>query len=372
MPWGMALCARPPSPSCRVRYWRQRWSRSTSSSGRPATSTSPSCALRRANCASCRPCSDPSASAPRRPASRRWMQCAICGARMVAARLRQHRPGLCRAGWKRQVKAPDGGVDSLGYRLCLLDSMRAAIRRRDLFASPSLRYADPRVGLLAGPAWEAARPSICRTLGLSTDAGAEILRLSERLDAAYRATAANLPENASVQIDGGELVLSALDKLDEPPSLVALRKAVDARMPRVDLPELLLEMHARTGFAAGFTHASEGGARAGGIATSLCAVLLAEACNTGFEPLIRRDNPALRRSRLSWVRQNHIRAETLTRANAALVASQNRIPLARAWGGGDVASADGLRFVVPVRTIHSGPNPKYYGQERGVTFYNLV
>lgn len=27
-------------------------------------------------------------------------------------------------------------------------------------------------------------------------------------------------------------------------------------------------------------------------------MLLAEACNTGFEPLIRRDTPALRRSRL--------------------------------------------------------------------------
>jgi len=131
-------------------------------------------------------------------------------------------------------------------------------------------------------------------------------------------------------------------------------------------------MHARTGFADGFTHASEGGARAGGVTTSICAVLLAEACNTGFEPLIRGDTPALGRSRLSWVRQNYVRAETLTRANAALVAAQNRIPLARAWGGGDVASADGLRFVVPVRTIHSGPNPRYFGQERGVTFYNLV
>jgi TnpA family transposase len=280
--------------------------------------------------------------------------------------------GFVPTGWKRQVVARDGGIDAVGYRLCVMEAMRASIRRRDLFASPSLRYADPRLGLLTGPAWEAARPAICRTLGLSTDAGAEILRLSERLDAAYRATAANLPENASVQIDGGELVLSALDKLDEPPSLVALRKAVDARMPRVDLPELLLEMHARTGFAAGFTHVSEGGARAGDVATSLCAVLIAEACNTGFEPLIRLDTPALRRSRLSWVRQNYIRAETLTRSNAVLVAAQNRIPLALAWGGGDVASADGLRFVVPVRTIHSGPNPKYYGQERGVTFYNLV
>ena len=280
--------------------------------------------------------------------------------------------GFVPSGWKRQVKAPDGGVDSLGYRLCLLDSMRIGIRRRDLFASPSLRYADPRIGLLAGPAWEAARPSICRTLGLSTDARAEVARLAGRLDAAYRDTAANLPENAAVQVDGNDLVLSALDKLEEPASLVALRAAIAVRLPRVDLPELLLEMHARTGFATKFTHASEGGARAGDVATSICAVLLAEACNTGFEPLIRRDTPALRRSRLSWVRQNYIRAETLTRANAALVAAQNRIPLAHAWGGGDVASADGLRFVVPVRTIHSGPNPRYYGHERGVTFYNLV
>ena len=276
------------------------------------------------------------------------------------------------SGWKRQVKATDGGVDSLGYRLCLLDAMRTGIRRRDLFASPSLRYADPRIGLLDGSAWEAARPSICRTLGLSTDAPTEVSRLAERLDAAYRDTAANLPKNAAVQMDGAELVLSALDKLDEPPSLIALKAAVAARLPRVDLPELLLEMHARTGFAGGFTHASEGGARAGDVATSICAVLLAEACNTGFEPLIRRDNPALRRSRLSWVRQNYIRAETLTRSNATLVAAQNRILLARAWGGGDVASADGIRFVVPVRTIHSGPNPRYFGQERGVTFYNLV
>src|ERR687894_1090110 len=103
------------------------------------------------------------------------------------------------------------------------------------------------------------------------------------LDAAYRTTAASLPANAAVQVAGDDLALSALDRLEEPASLVALRAAVQGRMPRLDLPELLLEMHARTGFADGFTHASEGGARAGGVAVSLCAVLLAEACNTGLD-----------------------------------------------------------------------------------------
>jgi TnpA family transposase len=64
---------------------------------------------------------------------------------------------------------------------------------------------------------------------------------------------------------------------------------------------------------------------------------------------------------LSWVKQNYIRDDTLVAANAKLVSAQNRIALARAWGGGEVASADGMRFVVPVQTINSGPNPKYLG-----------
>ncbi|MGO4569319.1 hypothetical protein AB4Z52_30810 [Rhizobium sp. 2YAF20] len=61
---------------------------------------------------------------------------------------------------------------------------------------------------------------------------------------------------------GPDLSVERLEKIDEPASLIALRMAVDARLPRLDLPELILEMHARTGFADLFTHASEGSARA--------------------------------------------------------------------------------------------------------------
>ena len=40
---------------------------------------------------------------------------------------------------------------------------------------------------------------------------------------------------------------------------------------------------------------------------------------------------------------------------------QQCLPLAQQWGGGDVASADALRFVTPVRTLNAGPNRKYFG-----------
>ena len=72
--------------------------------------------------------------------------------------------------------------------------------------------------------------------------------------------------------------------------------------------------------------------------------------------------PALTRSRLSWVEQNYLRADTRTAANSRLVDAQTDIGLAQAWDGGRVASADGLRLVVPVRTL----NADLIGGHRGL------
>ena len=60
------------------------------------------------------------------------------------------------------------------------------------------------------------------------------------------------------------------------------------------------------------------------------------------------------------------------RANAHLVDMQATIPLAQEWGVGEVASADGPRFVVPARTINAGPNRKYFNAERRVTYHNFT
>jgi len=301
---------------------------------------------------------------------------------LQALRWLHERPGqepplaIVGKAWQRHVIQADGRINATAYTLCALDRLRVALRRRDVFISPSWRYADPRAGLLAGTEWEANRPLVCRSLGLSVHPETTLAALTQELDDTYRRVATRLPENDAVRFevvgDKTELVLSPLEALAEPPSLSALRQAVKARMPRVDLPEILLEIAARTGCMEAFTHLTERTARAADLTTSLCAVLLAEACNTGPEPLVRPDIPSLKRDRLMWVGQNYVRDETLMACNAELVAAQNRIALARVWGGGEVASADGMRFVVPVRTIHAGPNPKYFNRGRGVTWYNLL
>lgn len=111
------------------------------------------------------------------------------------------------------------------------------------------------------------------------------------------------------------------------------------------LTELLLEINAHTRFADEFFHASEASARVDDLPVSISAVLMAEACNIGLEPLMRSNIPVLTRHRLNWTKANYLRAETITSANARLVDFQATLPLAQVWGGGEVASADGIRFV---------------------------
>jgi hypothetical protein len=86
----------------------------------------------------------------------------------------------------------------------------------------------------------------------------------------------------------------------------------------VDLPEISSKLPHVRDFAPKFTHVSERASRVSDLSVSICAVLIAEACNIGLEPLVRADVPALQRTRLSWVNQNFLRNETLTGANACL------------------------------------------------------
>ena len=185
--------------------------------------------------------------------------------------------------WRRYVFSENRTIDRQAYTFCFLDRLRDALSRREVFVPASARYADPRVGMLDGDDWDSARIQICRVLGRSPDPDQELETLALQLDETYRQVASNLHNNPDVRIEKvngkEELVIGPLDKLDEPPSCKELRKAVKSLLPRVDLPEILLEIHYLTGFANEFCHINESESRAEDIHISICACLLAEACN---------------------------------------------------------------------------------------------
>jgi TnpA family transposase len=286
---------------------------------------------------------------------------------------RHHAPlDLVPGAWRRLVLPRRPAVaDRRAYPLCLMARLHDRLRRRDVCVRRSERWGDPRVNRLHGPQGETLWPQVCRALSRSEWPEPALHALAPQLDTAYQRTAAHVPTNAAVrveQVKGRDtLALTGLDTLEAPASLVTRRDHVLARLPQGDLPEVLLDIHARTGFAHECTQSSAGAARVADLPISLWAVLLAEACHIGLKPVVRADIPARTRSRLSWVQHNALRAETLVRAHACLVETQTTIPLAQEWGGGEVASADGLRFVVPVRPINAGPNRQSFNAERGVT-----
>ena len=125
--------------------------------------------------------------------------------------------------------------------------------------------------------------------------------------------------------------------LEDPPSLVELRTLTERMLPQVDLPELLLEVNAWTGFADAFTHVSETRSRIPDLPTSVGAA-------DQTELLSCRD------------------LDTGQRRSCGL---PDTIPLAQHW-------AEASRLGRRASLRRTGPNPRYFGTGRGVTYYNFT
>ncbi|MFC7884762.1 Tn3 family transposase [Streptomyces sp. NPDC057376] len=291
---------------------------------------------------------------------------------------------LVPAAWKRAVysnpELPEGAVDRDAYVVCVLEQLYRALMRRDVFASPSNRWADPRARLLDGRRWDAVAEDVLHGLSLHEPVEEHLAGRVRALDAAWQLMAERLEEAGqdakfSFEVQpGGRLKLNVdrLGAVGEPASLRWLRKTTAAMLPKIDLPDLLFEVDAWTGFLDTFVHLGDGRTRMENLKTSLVALLVAEACNIGLTPVIDAADEALTRARLVHVDQYYLRADTIAAANAKLIAAQARVPIVSHWGDGLLASVDGLRFVVPKRTINAGPSPKYYHFKRGITWLNAV
>ena len=125
--------------------------------------------------------------------------------------------------WKPVVFAnpalPAGAVDRDAYMVCVLGQLHRALLRRDVYATPSNRWADPRARLLDGPRWEAVAPDVLAGLSLGMPVEEHLAELTRGLDAAWRQMADRMAEagpDAKVEVvvppEGGRARLS-VDKL---------------------------------------------------------------------------------------------------------------------------------------------------------------
>ena len=293
-------------------------------------------------------------------------------------RNRRIHPAVVTGPWRHLVfghpARADGSVDRAAYTFCVLEQFYRHLKRREIYAPASTRWRNPQAQLLEGPEWERVKDDVLSSLGLPADPEALLARHVRTLEEAYAYVSARLAANTDVRLDdAGKIHVSSHKAIEEPPSLIDLRKRISAMLPQVDIGEVILEVMGWVPeFMDSLTAPSGGPSRLAELPITVAACLTGQALNIGYGPIATKGVPALERRRMGHVEQTYLRAENYTAANPHLVAKQAGIAFAQALGGGQVAAIDGMRFVVPVPSLFAKPNRKFFGPKRGMTFLNMI
>ena len=174
--------------------------------------------------------------------------------------------------------------------------------------------------------------------------------------------------DSDLREERGKLVLSPFKADEKTSELKRLAEEITARLPRVEITDLLVEVDSWTDFSNAFEHLNLAQDNDRNSLLSLYSCLLAQACNLDFQQMA--TSTGLSYRRLCWFNNWYIRDETLRSANNALIDYHYELPLSHLWGGGMLSSSDGQRFPAKGSLRQARSLPRYFGDGKGVTFYS--
>ena len=242
------------------------------------------------------------------------------------------------ARWRPYLSQATADSDHTAFRhyweLALLYALRNSLRSGEIRVEGSRRYADPATYLPTDEEWHKVR--------------AETLSDSESRLRLQRLTAEHV-DPATMQI-GQELA---------------------AHLPSVPLSELLIEVDQATGFTNHLTHA--GGAQPRHPALehqrNLYTAIFAQACNFGIGRMA--ELCGISPDTITWTTRWYLREDTIRAANAAIINTHHRHPLAHVWGGGTLSSSDGLRFPIRGRSLTARAHSRYFVNQGGTAYTHV-
>jgi uncharacterized protein DUF4158/Tn3 transposase DDE domain-containing protein len=269
--------------------------------------------------------------------------------------------------WRPSVLDRQGRIDRHAYELCILWALRGALRAGDVWVASSRRYANPDTYLIPIDRWPALRAEVCRQLQLPAEGTTRLAARAAELEALLPRIDQLLAHDGSVRMEQGHLVVSPLEAADRPASVERLEQQIDARLPRIDLSDVLIEVDRWTRFSQHFTHAGGRASRTTEWPRQFYAAVLAQGCNISLTTMAQ--SAELSYDQLAWCTTWYLREETLKAAVSALVNFHYHQPLSHHWGGGTLSSSDGQRVPVAGKIRNATALPRYFGYGKGVTFY---
>jgi TnpA family transposase len=271
--------------------------------------------------------------------------------------------------WRPYIREQDGTISRRYYELCTLWALRSALRAGNIWVAHSRRYTNPETYLIPPAEWPRWRLEVVRQTGTPSQGLARLEAREAELDSAIAQVERLVGRKDShVRLEEDRLVLAPLEAEPRPSSATALADRIAERLPRVALPDLLIEVDSWTHFSQHCVHAADAAGLQPALLPHFYASVLAHACNFGLEQMAHLTD--LVYDRLAWCTTWYLREDTLKAAVIALVNYHHHLPLSQHWGSGVLSSSDGQRFPISGKTRHARRMPPPLGYGMGITFYS--
>jgi TnpA family transposase len=271
--------------------------------------------------------------------------------------------------WLPYVVKRDGSISRRYYELAVLWALRSALRSGDIFVPASIRYADPGSHLIPKDEWPNRKGEVLRLTmappsgeGRLKERSRELQHLAEQVEALHS-------QDSALRFEDAKWILTPLEADERPASAERLEDELASRLPRLDVPDVILEVNGWTGLTETLPHFATGQTVQGDKELSyLYASLLAQALNHGLTQMSR--STGLPHHQLVYTSNWYLTEASLKAANTALVNYHHSLPASLHWGSGTVSSSDGQRLPLAGKNRQAKSIPKYFGYRRGVTFYS--
>ncbi len=262
--------------------------------------------------------------------------------------------GVVPRDWRDAVIDDAGQVQRVAYELCVLRSLREAIRRREIYVVGANRWRNPEDDLPAD--FEHNRDVHYDAIRQPLDPTAFVAELQRRLHGALSrlngALVAGTTGGVRITTRRGEpwITVPTLKALSQPTNLAALKTEIERRWD-LDLLDVLKEADYLTDLTGEFTTvASREITSRDALRRRLLLVLFALGTNMGIAGIIdsatsgEGRGPAETEAMLRRVRRLYVNRENLRSAIAKLVNATFQVRDAEWWGPGSACASDSKQF----------------------------
>lgn len=270
--------------------------------------------------------------------------------------------------WNKYVFEPEGTINRHYYEMAAYTELKNRIRSGDIAVQGSRNYMNFDEYLITKKEWDTNKITSSK-LAVSTSLEAYLQERTESLHNRIMWVSKNVDKLNGVSIGSDRIHVDRLEK-DVPEDAKALSENLYKMLPRIKLPDLLIEVANWTNFDRNFTHASTGNVPKGEEKAIIMASLMAMGTNIGLVKMSD-STPGITYRQMANTAQWRMYDDAMKRAQATLVNYQHKQFLSSYWGDGSTSSSDGMRVQVGVSSLHAEHNP-HYGSEKGTTMYRFV